>query len=115
MYEPLQLLICKECKHAVFPGRGIETHFRQAHRLVGKELQEILSFCQRLQVSDPRKIEPLDNGSKQIGHLKIYKGFQCVSCGFKLTSKTNMSTHCNGNRDCQAHPQPRWKHVRYSF
>ncbi|KAM5358751.1 hypothetical protein ACJA88_015294 [Fusarium oxysporum] len=66
--EP-RILLCLLCKHAVRPGRGIETHFRNKHKYMGDKIKRILSFCDKQGFQDPTKVPLPKNGTKAIPQL----------------------------------------------
>jgi hypothetical protein len=92
--EP-RILICLLCRHAVRPGRGIETHFRNTHKYTGDKLKAVLSFCDKQGFQDPTKVPLPANGSKAIPQLQKLGGFSCKYCDFLSIDKSNIRRHCN--------------------
>ncbi|KAK2122363.1 hypothetical protein NOF04DRAFT_1374394 [Fusarium oxysporum II5] len=70
-----RILICRLCRYAVRPDRGIETHFRKIHKYTGNKLKAVLSFCNKQGFQDPTKVQLPENGSKAIPQLPKLGGF----------------------------------------
>lgn len=60
--QDYQVLICRQCQAAVWPGAGIELYFRRQYQLKGGVLKDIKDYFSTLELADPKIITvPEDN------------------------------------------------------
>jgi hypothetical protein len=59
-----RVLICTLCKVGVRPGKGIECHFRGAHRVKGDLLRSLLGLYANRQLEDPTQVTLPLHGSR---------------------------------------------------
>ncbi|KAH6891540.1 hypothetical protein B0T10DRAFT_595824, partial [Thelonectria olida] len=90
--EQLNVLLCLVCPAAIKPGVDkVEHHYRNRHKIVGKQLQEVIAFAASFSPSSgsqPQALrDPTDedlelpaDGSPPIPELETYAGFSCRSC-----------------------------------
>ncbi|KAF6809228.1 hypothetical protein CPLU01_15535, partial [Colletotrichum plurivorum] len=86
------ILICKLCKAAVRPGKGIEGHFR-THWIKGTLLQELLRSVAGYPLEDPKVTELPNNGSRPVSELPIRLGLKCQQCRFAGASVDVLTRH----------------------
>jgi hypothetical protein len=94
------MLICLICKTAVRPGKGIESHFRNIHRLKGEMLQAVNSLHLEWTLQDPLHMSPRDKESRVIPDLKVKHGYSCEVCIYLTISKDNFVKHFS-----KSHPE----------
>lgn len=99
LYEPCNVLLCLICRAGIKPGKGVASHFRNRHKLTGKELQAVLSFASTIpHVSDPATVELPHDHSAPIQHLPQLKGYSCTSCRHLTVNEKNAITHQTAER-----------------
>lgn len=94
LYEPCNILICLACKTAVKPGKGIESHFRKQHKLIGNVLQDIIELAGSIPgLCDPATIELPAEGSLAINWLPVLCAYRCTVCQHLTVNKKNILAH----------------------
>jgi hypothetical protein len=102
--EELNVLLCLLCPAAIKPGTDqVRHHYRNRHRTVGAQLQEVTAFATSFSPSgsQPRALQdptekdmelPVD-GSPPIAELEVYAGFSCKSCRHLTRDRSNRDRH----------------------
>ncbi|RFN54792.1 hypothetical protein FIE12Z_930 [Fusarium flagelliforme] len=102
----LNVLLCLLCPAAIKPGVDqVKRHYRDCHRTVGAQLQEVVAFAASFAPSgsQPRTLrDPTDesdeallpaDGSPPIAGLETYAGFSCKSCRHLTRDRSNRDRH----------------------
>jgi hypothetical protein len=104
IYNKLDVLLCLLCPAAIKPGTDqVKHHYRNRHRTVGAQLQEVIAFAASFSPSGsrPRALQdPTDedielpvDGSPPIAELETYAGFSCKSCRHLTRDRSNRDRH----------------------
>jgi hypothetical protein len=102
--KELNVLLCLLCPAAIKPGtEQVKHHYRNRHRTVGAQLQEVIAFAASFSPSGsrPRTLrDPTDedmelpaDGSPPIAELETYAGFSCKSCRHLTRDRSNRDRH----------------------
>jgi hypothetical protein len=104
--EELNVLLCLLCPAAIKPGVDqVKRHYRDCHRTVGAQLQEVVAFAASFAPSgsQPRTLrDPTDasdeallpaDGSPPVAGLETYAGFSCKSCRHLTRDRSNRDRH----------------------
>ena len=102
--EQLGVLLCLLCPAAIKPGADqVKHHYRNRHRTVKAQLQEVVAFAASFSPSGsrPRALrDPTDKDielpvdrSLPIAELEIYAGFSCKSCRHLTRDRSNRDRH----------------------
>lgn len=89
------VLICRLCKRAIPPRRGIQSHIQRNHSELPESIRrQWIQYARCLPIKDVDDITVPKPTSKQIPILKVMKGYQCDECGYVCTEKRKMIGHC---------------------
>jgi hypothetical protein len=102
--EELGVLLCLLCPAAIKPGTDqVKHHYRNRHRTVGAQLQEVIAFAasfspsgsrpQALQDPTDENMELPVDGCPPIAELETYAGFSCKSCRHLTRDRSNRDRH----------------------
>ncbi|KAL3587410.1 hypothetical protein FPOAC2_13307 [Fusarium poae] len=104
--QELNVLLCLLCPAAIKPGVDqVKRHYRNCHRTVGAQLQEVVAFAASFAPSGSQPRTPRDptdesdeallpaDGSPPIAGLETYAGFSCKSCRHLTRDRSNRDRH----------------------
>ncbi|KAH6974916.1 hypothetical protein EDB80DRAFT_830437 [Ilyonectria destructans] len=94
-----RLLICcrQECRFALSVARSrATTHLKDKHQVHEDErkgLTRVLKDLGESYFHDPTEAQPLDDGSPEHPHLRVYKGFVCRTYNTRTTNFSLLRRH----------------------
>jgi hypothetical protein len=102
--KELGVLLCLLCPAAIKPGTDqVKHHYRNRHKTVGAQLQEVIAFAASFSPSGSRPralqdptVEDMElpaDGSPPIAELETYAGFSCKSCRHLTRDRSNRDRH----------------------
>lgn len=91
--EEHRMLVCRDCRAAVRPGAGIESHFQHEHQLTGQTLKDIKDYFGVMDLADPKLVQLPDDGSAAIKLLDVLYGYSCTECRYLTTARDNITRH----------------------
>ncbi|KAL6366266.1 hypothetical protein LRP88_00111 [Fusarium phalaenopsidis] len=108
--EEHRMLICCDCRAAVRPGAGIESHFRHEHQITGQTLKDIKDYYSTMDLADPKLSQLPADGSAAIEPLDVLHGYSCAACRYLTTARDNITRHWRETGHEAA--ENRWTEVR---
>jgi hypothetical protein len=108
--EEHRMLICCDCRAAVRPGAGIESHFRHEHQITGQTLKDIKDYYSTMDLADPKLSQLPADGSAAIEPLDVLHGYSCAACRYLTTARDNITRHWRETGHEAA--KNRWTEVR---
>ena len=91
-----RVIVCKECKHAVWP-KEVDPHLSGKHHKVKKEeresVQESIHSMWRGLITDPEQFVAPVEVEEPIPELSSYEGLMCRFCAYITTTEKSLKWH----------------------
>lgn len=91
--RPHKLAVCMQCKLAIYPGPGIEAHFRRKHCVVDEDMRTLKSSYSHLKLNSPDTVPLPEDHGKPIPELHVYCGWECHICKYISRAKQVLQNH----------------------
>lgn len=103
-------LICKTCQYALAVSKSqVTTHLWKKHGILAESRRDVTLLIRSIVIPNPLEIAPRPDESLCHPHLKLFRGYDCVSCQYRSINLDMMTRHVSS---CCPDPLPSSRHRR---
>ena len=87
-------LICKTCQYALAVSKSqVTTHLWKKHGILAESRRDVTLLIRSIVIPNPMEIAPRPDESLCHPHLKLFRGYDCVSCQYRSINLDMMTRH----------------------
>ena len=87
-------LICKTFQYALAVSKSqVTTHLWKKHKICAESRRDVTLLIRSIVIPNPLEITPRPDQSLCHPHLKLFRGYDCVSCQYRSINLDMMTCH----------------------